>query len=128
MDAVAVRSREMLPPLVGLDIRVAGALADRSLSALSDAYADLSDRVGKSETYLEAGNPACGCDVALGNLLIIVGFAINKLDGEGRYQDWMREQSLELLETYRSLAAACAEDSGRATFASRIDAQLIETL
>ena len=128
MDAIAQRSREMLPPLVSLDRRIADALAARSLPELTQAYASLTQRVAESETHLENGNDACGCDAALGNLAILVGFAINKLDGEGRYQDWMAGESLELLENYRSLAAACAEDSGRATFKSRIEPALIETL
>jgi hypothetical protein len=128
MDAIVQRSREMLPPLVSLDRRLADALAARSLPDLTQAYAYLTERVAESEAALDAGMDACGCDVALGNLVIVVGFAINKLDGEGRYEDWMRDQSVELLENYRSLAAACAEDSGRATFVSRIGRDLIENL
>jgi hypothetical protein len=128
MDAIATRSREMLPRLVDLDRRVADALGTRSLPDLNKAYEALAARASESEAHLEAGNEACGCDVALSNLVIVVGFAINKLDGAGRYQDWMRGESLGLLQDYHSLAEACAEDSGRARFVSRIRPELIETL
>lgn len=128
MDAIAARSREMLSPLVDLDRRVAAALGARSLPDLLKVYEALTKRAGESEAHLEGGGEACGCDVALSNLVIVVGFAINKLDGEGRYQDWMREESLGLLQDYHSLAEACAEDSGRARFVSRIGRELIETL
>lgn len=128
MDAIATRSREMLPRLVDLDRRVADALAAKSLPDLAKVYEALTARAAEGEAHLEAGNEACGCDVALSNLVIVVGFAINKLDGEGRYQDWMREESLGLLQDYHSLAEACAEDSGRARFSSRIRPELIETL
>lgn len=128
MDAVVVRSRVMLEPLRMLDRAVTEALETRSLEQLSEAYAQLTARVEATQAELDAGEDACGGDIALTNLLIITGFALNKLDGEGRYQDWMQGQSLSLLASYHSLAAACATDAGEAKFVSRLAARHIETL
>jgi hypothetical protein len=128
MDAVVARSRAMMEPLVALDRAVADALEARSLAALSGAYEKLRAHAEAIEAHMEAGEHACGCDVALTNLLVIVGFAVNKLDGEGRYQDWMRDESLNLLASYRDMASDCAADTGRAKFASRLTAHHIETL
>lgn len=128
MGAVAARSREMMAPLLAVDARVAAAMAARSLPALSETYTELSAQAEASEAHLASGNPACGCDVALTSLAVVVGFAINKLDGEGRHEDWMRDESLALFQNYQHLAAACAEDAGQPAFASHIRVQDIETL
>ena len=127
MDPVAQRSRDMIAGVSELDARTAQALQDRSLERLHDIYRDLEKKSLDVEKLMSSGGNACGCDVAYASLLVAVGFAVNTLDGEGRYAPWMKIESLRLLDNYKSLANDCAVDAGRTGFNSRIQSQYIET-
>jgi len=128
MTSVAERSRAMIGRLAEIDGQVADALSARSLSGLQAIYSRLHEAAEAADTHMAAGHDACACDVALTNLLIVVGFAINRLDGEGRWQDWMRDEGLDLLQNFFDLARDCAADAGRASHVSRVTARLFEAL
>lgn len=128
MTTFADRSRQLLDALVEIDGSAARALASRSVPELRELYSTLSAKTEETEHHMAGGQDACGCDVAATNLVIIVGFAINKLDGGGRYQDWMLEESLDLLESYTALLADCAVDAGRPPQVSRVTPRLFEAL
>lgn len=123
----AERSATVLPITLEMDRGAADALARRSLSDLQAIYAQLQKEADQSEELISDGGVACACDVAHSNLLIVIGFSINKLDGEGRYQDWMEDDSLGLLADYRQLVAACGEDAQSPAFSGITD-EMIEKL
>lgn len=115
------RSKTLLPITLDIDRRVADALMRKSLSDLQAIYAKLKEEAEKSEELVTGGGGACACDVAHWNLLTLIGFSINKLDGEGRYQDWMEDESLGLLADYREIVAACGEDAKSPAFSGITD-------
>lgn len=117
----AKRSKALLPSTLEIDRSVADALARKSLPGLQTNYARLQEATEEGEKLVANGGMACACDVAHSNLLIVVGFAINKLDKEGRYQDWMEDDSLGNLANYRELVAACGEDASSRAFSSITD-------
>ncbi|MUO43006.1 hypothetical protein [Agrobacterium vitis] len=121
------RSATLLPVTLKLDGNVTDALARKSLSTLQDIYRQLQEETEKGEELVNNNGTASACDVAHSNLLIVVGFAINKLDGEGRYQDWMENESLEKLAEYRELVAACSNDARLPAF-SKITDNMIKQL
>ncbi len=120
------RSKALLPVTLETDRKAADALARKSLSGLQAIYAHLQGAADKAEELVTNGGGACACDVAHSNLLIIIGFAINKLDGEGRYQVWMEDESLEILEDYRGLVSACSKDARSPAFSSITDKMIKE--
>jgi len=117
----AQRSKTRLPVTLETDRRLMDALTRKSLPDLNTVYAQLHEDVDRIRKRLTDDGTACACDVAHSTLLIIIGFSINKLDGEGRWQDWMEDESLELLENYRRLVAACGEDAGSPAFSGITD-------
>lgn len=123
----AKRSQMLLPITLAIDRRAADALMRKSLSDLEAIYAKLREEADKSEELVTAGGGACACDVAHSSLLTVIGFAINKLNGEGRYQDWMADESLGLLADYRELVTACGEDANSPAFSGITD-DMIEKL
>lgn len=108
---VSERSKLALAPTLEFERRAAAAFKAKSLAALQGLYSELKDQATATEALLDKGTNASGCDVALTNLLILTGFAINKLDGEGRYEPWMADESLRLLENYQNSATDCATDA-----------------
>lgn len=107
----AGRSTAVLPTTLDIDRSAARALEARSLSDLQAIYTRLQKETDKGEALIAGGGTACPCDAATATLLIVIGFAINKLDGEGRYQDWMEDESLSLLADYRAFISTCGEDA-----------------
>ncbi len=127
-ETVKQQSVRLLPTTVALDQRAAAAFELKSLSALTALYADLGSQASATEAARQAGRDACGCDVAIANLRIIVGFAINKLDGQDRYQSWMQAESLKLRNDYNGFLADCATDAGAAVVPNRLQAKLVKGL
>ncbi len=125
---LAERSQAAVEPLLALDAEVADALQQRSAERLERAYEALKSKADASSEDSAAGEQATGCDVAVLNLVIAVGFALNKLDGKERFEPWMLQESLSLLDDYHISAKDCAEDAGRVGFASKILPELFETL
>jgi hypothetical protein len=128
MDKVTARSRDMIGPLVTLDADVAVALQERSAVKLARAYEALKERSEAGEALTGDESGACGCDVAVMNLVIAVGFALNKLDGLEPYEPWMKSESLELFADYESYANDCARDAGKERFVSEIRPHHFEAL
>jgi hypothetical protein len=111
-EPVAERSIRLLPLSIQFDGRTADAVSAKSLPELIALYAELGAHAAATEAARNVGQEACGCDVALANLRIVVGFAINKLDGQGRYQSWMRAESMRLRDQFANFMADCADDAG----------------
>ncbi len=111
MDEIQARSRLLLPVTLELEGRAAIAIEGKSVADLKGVYEGIRARSDEAQKHIEAGGNACGCDVALTNLLIAVGFAINKLDGQGRFEPWMDDESLDLLDKFDSFATDCANDA-----------------
>jgi hypothetical protein len=107
---IAERSRAKLPQTLAFETRSAEAFQSKSLASLQKLYDELNEATADADDLQKTGGFACACDVAHSNLLTIVGFAINKLDGEGRYQDWMKDEMLHMLDQYRSYLQNCASD------------------
>ena len=80
VNAYTDRSQVQLPITLEFERRAKAAFETKELRGFEDLYLDIGNNSGLAEDFVESGT-ACGCDVALSNLLIIVGFAINKLDG-----------------------------------------------
>jgi hypothetical protein len=127
-ETIAQRSVRLLPLTVAFDTRTADAFGAKSLPALTKLYAELGAQASATEAARKSGQDACGCDVALANLRIIVGFAINKLDGVGRYQAWMRADSLRLHGEYAGYVADCAADAGAPASPVRLQAKQLKGL
>ncbi|TDK36731.1 hypothetical protein E2F50_07350 [Rhizobium deserti] len=121
------RSREFLPFALEIDRATAEAFANKSVSDLQAIYERLETEADRSQQFLGNGGAATACDVAQSTLLIVVGFSINKMDGQGRYEDWMEDESLRLLSDYRQLVAACGEDA-KTPALSRITEEMIKNL
>ena len=124
----AERSSALLQQSLAFDERAKIAFQDRSLTELKALYADLKAAVAVIEAHQKSGGDACGCDVALSNLLIITGFAVNKLDGEGRYEPWMLDESLIMLDMYQGFLINCAADAQAAPAAVQLTAQHLKAL
>ena len=127
-DPVAKRSRERLMPTLEFDRRAATAFQSKALTGLSALYTQLRTVGAESESLVAAGKSACGCDVAVTNLLIIVGFAVNKLDGKGRYQPWMKDESLRLLADYQGYLTDCAKDAAAAPITVQLQPHHVKAL
>ncbi len=127
-ETVPQRSIRLLPLTVAFDQRSADAFGAKSLAAFIALYAELGAQASVTEAERKSGQDACGCDVALANLRVIVGFAINKLDGAGRYQPWMRADSLRLQREYASFVADCAADAGAPGSPVRLQAKQVKGL
>ena len=56
------------------------------------------------------------------------GTAVNKLDGAGRYQAWMRAESVRLQGEYASFVADCLADAGAPASAVRLQAKQLKGL
>jgi 1,6-anhydro-N-acetylmuramate kinase len=121
------RSKERLPTTMEIDGRAADALARKSLSELQAVYARLQEQNDRNERFVVDGGTASACDVANTQLLILIGFSVNKLDGEGRHREWMEDENVALLASYRELVAACGNDAGSPA-ASGITDAMIEAL
>lgn len=121
------RSLRQLPIVLAFDSRLASALRARSLPELRGLREDVGRETENSEALVSEGGTAVACDVALFNLDLIAAFSINKLDGEGRYEDWMEGESIRLLADYRELVDACGKDAGEAATSS-ISTDMIEGL
>lgn len=120
----AERSNALLPTTMEIDREAADALTQKSLPDLQAIYDRLRDETDRGEKLIADGGAACACDVAHSTLFTIIGFAINKLDGEGRYRDWMEDDSLDMLADYRSLVAACGGDAGSPATSGITDAMI----
>ena len=127
-ETIPQRSARLLPLTVAFDHRAADAFGAKSLPALTKLYAELGAQASAIEAARKSGQDACGCDVALTNLRIIVGFAVNKLDGAGRYQAWMRADSVRLQAEYASFVADCAADAGASASPVRLQVKLVKGL
>lgn len=125
MDHVSERSKALLPPTISFEERAAKAFASKSLPDLENLYADIALKQEPIEDMETAGINACGCDVAMTNLSVIVGFAINKINGQGRYEPWMLDESLRLLDEYQGFVSDCAKDAGAAPSPKLLNAQLL---
>ncbi len=123
MDEIQARSQLLLPVTLELEGRAAIAIESKSAAELKRVYEDIRARSDETQKHMEGGGNACGCDVALTNLLIAVGFAINKLDGQGRFEPWMDDESLDLLEKFDSFATDCANDAEVQPAARRLTAK-----
>jgi hypothetical protein len=128
MTDLSARSKSELSPALEFDIKAKLAFQARALPDLQSLYTDLKARNAAVEEHTNSGGDACGCDVAMANLLIIVGFAINKLDGGGRYEPWMLDESLNLMDDYTSYMADCAADADAAPAQTELTAQLVKAL
>lgn len=126
-NPLKARSLALLPITRQIDGEAVAALQQRSLPALRALYTRLQAHSGEVETLLAAEGQASACDLALSNLELIVAFAVNKLDGEGRYEDWMEGESIRLLADYRELVPTCAADAG-SVISSGLQAGMIEAL
>ncbi len=127
-ETIPQRSARLLPLTVAFDHRAADAFGAKALPALTKLYDELGTQASAIEAARKSGQDACGCDVALTNLRIIVGFAVNKLDGAGRYQAWMRADSVRLLGEYARFVADCAADAGASASPVRLQAKLVKGL
>lgn len=128
VETLASRSQLRLPELASFDGRVAEAIAGKSLPALQRLYAELHADSDAADARQAARKVVTGCDLAVSGLLVIVGFAINKLDGAGRYQDWMLDESLTLVEATDESMRDCAHDAGAPSVTPRLTAQLLKAL
>ena len=128
MDQVRERSKKLLSPTIAFESRTAKAFETKSLAELQNLYADIALLQDPPEQMETDGVDACGCDVALINLSVIVGFAINKIDGEGRYETWMLEDSLRLLDEYNGFVSDCANDAGATNGSRLLTAQHLKAL
>ena len=128
MNELAQRSTTQLATVIDLDLRAKEAFMKRSLPELHSLYSDLEKHSAATVDFQKHGGDACGCDVALANLLIIIGFAINKRDGEGRYAAWMEDDSLRLLDEYQAYITDCAKDATAAPASTKLTAQLVKAL
>ncbi len=111
MNDLAERSKTMLPPTLDFERRATEAFTAKSLMDLEGLYSELKAQIEVTEASLEKGINASGCDVAVANLLIIIGFAMNRLGKDGRYEPWMADESLRLLAEYQSSMTDCATDA-----------------
>jgi hypothetical protein len=127
-ESLAIRSARLLPVAIDLDSRTAAAFSARSLDSLTKIYAELGAAAAASEAARKTGQDACGCDVAFANLRIVVGFAVNKLDGKGRYQSWMQSESQRLRGDFESMLKDCAADARVASVTVRLQAQIVKGL
>jgi hypothetical protein len=127
-ETIPQRSARILPLTVAFDQRVADAFGSKSLPALTTLYTELGAHASAAEAARQSGQDACGCDVALANLRVIVGFAVNTLDGAGRYQTWMRAESVRLQSEYASFVADCAADAGAPASPVRLRAKQLKGL
>jgi hypothetical protein len=127
-ESIAQRSVRLVPFTLEWDRRTAEAFAAKSLTSLTKVYAELGAHATSIEVARKAGQDACGCDVALANLRIIVGFAINKLDGQGRYQPWMRAESARLHNDYETFVADCVTDAGAPASPVRLQVKHVKGL
>ena len=125
---IAKRSRERLLPTLEFDRRAAAAFQSRAVAELSTLYTQLRAAGAESERLVAAGKSACGCDVAVAKLLIVVGFAVNKLDGKGRYQSWMTDESLQLLADYQGYLVDCAKDAAAAPVTAQLQPHHVKAL
>lgn len=112
LETIASRSQARLPEIAEFDGKARHAFESRSLVELQAIYAELQADATANELRRAEGKAVTGCDVALTSLLPIVGFAINRIDGGGRYRDWMRGESVRLLQSYHASINDCATDSG----------------
>ena len=128
VDQVSERSKTLIGPTIAFEDRAARAVVQKSLADLENLYADIALHQVPVEKLIDEGIDACGCDVALTNLSVIVGFAIDKLDRQGRYQPWMLAESLRLLEEYQGFVSDCAKDAGMAAGPRPLTAQQLKAL
>jgi hypothetical protein len=115
-----------LPELSEFDGKARQAFESRSLTALQAIYAELQADAAASEQRFAEGKAITGCDVASSRLLPIVGFAINRIDGGGRYRDWMRGESVRLLQSFHDSIQDCANGSGSPPVTPRLTAQHVK--
>ncbi len=127
VDAYADRSKLQLPVTLEFERRAKAAFETKDLRSFKDLYLDIGNNGGLAEDLQESGT-ACGCDVALSNLIINAGFAINKLDGKGNFQRWMDEESMNLLGSYHDYLKSCASDAGVAAPVPQLTAELVKAL
>ena len=128
MNHVSERSKRLIAPAIAFEQRAAKAFKSKSLSELENLYADIALLQEDPIEMETAGVDACGCDVALINLSVIVGFAMNKLNGQGLYESWMLDQSLELLAEYREVLSDCVSVAAEAAAPELLTAQLLKAL
>ena len=125
-ETIASRSQARLHEVAEFDGRAKQAYESRSLAALQEVYAELQADAAASEQRIAEGRVMTGCDMALSSLLPIVGFAINRIDGGGRYRDWMRGESERLLQSYHASIHDCALDSGSPPVTPQLTAQHVK--
>lgn len=121
----AARSSALLPTTIEMDGRTADALTRKSLPDLQSIYEQLLEEAERGEKLIADGGSACACDVAYSQLLIVISFSINKLDGGGRYEDWMEDESIERLTSYRELVGACGDDAGSSAASGITDEMIL---
>ena len=127
-DEIAKRSLQRLGPTQEFDRRALRAFQSKSVDEMRRLYVDLHSTNRKFERHLDQGKNACGCDVATTTLLIIIGFALNKLDGLGRYQPWMQGESVELVKTFQGHLTDCAFEAGQATINLQLEPDHVKAL
>ena len=127
-EDLATRSSRLLPQTLAIDQRAAEAFQARSLAALQTLVTDLKKATIATEAHMNSGGNVTGCDVASATLSIVLEFAVNKLDGEGRYQPWMRAQSLKLLADYQGYLQGCSADAGRPSETSQLKPHHVKAL
>ena len=125
-ETIASRSQARLPEISEFDGKAKQAFENRSLAALQSIYAELQADSAANEQRLAEGKAVTGCDVAVSSLLPIVGFAINRIDGGGRYRDWMRSESARLLQSFHDSMQDCATDSGSPPVTPQLTAQHVK--
>jgi hypothetical protein len=125
---VVVRSQQRLDPVLALDRQATEAFESKSLESFNKIKVILDTESAAAEALIKAGANASACDVAVEQLHIIVGFAINKLDSSGRYQPWMLDETLSLLTEYQSFIQQCAEDAGHLPVAVKLTSQHVKAL
>ena len=126
--AVAQRSEQQLGPTQEFDRRAAQAFQSKSLDDVRRLDADLNSKFVEIEHHAASGGSACGCDVAIAALRIIVGYALNKLDGQGRYQTWMQDESIQLVKKFHDYLTDCAIDAGRSTINLQLEPDHVKAL
>jgi hypothetical protein len=106
VDQVAERSITQLPPTIELDNRAKQAFEKRSLPEMKALYEELQTHSETIEDFQKSG----------GN------------DGKGRYEPWMLDESINLLESYQGYVLDCAADAKAAPVIPQLTAQLLKAL